>query len=885
MPAKPFLYLIDGSTNIYRAYHALRNLASSKGFPTNAVYGFTSILVKLFQDFSPEYLGIVFDSKGPTFRHKIYDDYKATRPGMPDDLSIQIPYIKRIVQGFKIKSLELEGYEADDVIGTIAKKAGSANIPTVIISGDKDFCQLIDENISTLDYRTNKALSIKEVHERFGVAPDKVIEVLGLSGDTTDNIPGVAGIGEKTAIKLIQKYQSIENLYDHLEEITEPSLKKKLTQGYDRAFLSKKLVTINTQIPIPFELELFRIAKPDLDVLEPIFKELEFNRFLREFIPRKASHPKKYFLVHTEEDLQALIGGLRGAQGFALSLKTTPANPMEAEVKGLSVSYQPHQAYHIPFDNDKVMSRTIVLQALKPFLEDKGIKKFGHDIKHDYIALFRNGIRLQGIEGDTLIASFLLNPSKRNHSLTEIAFEYLDHQMSSSPDASKSRKKSLPFAEKSEEKAFEFSGEEAEVIFLLSALLFPKLKEKDLNKLFYQIEMPLVEVLARMELAGVKVNPEILKEMSQELGGELKGLEEKIHALAGINFNINSPQQLSEVLFEKLNLPATSRTKTGYSTNIDVLNKLARIHEMPALVLEYRSLSKLKFTYIDVLPKLINPETGRIHTTFSQTATATGRLSSSDPNLQNIPIRGEWGEKIRRAFIAEQGFFLLSADYSQIELRIMAHLSGDKNLKEAFFRDEDIHTRTASEIFQVPPKEVTSSMRREAKVINFGVIYGMSHVGLSEELGISKGEAKKYIENYFQKYQGVKEYIDKTLEKAKELGYLTTISGRIRQISEINSSNRVAREFAERVAINTPIQGTAADIIKKAMIQIDQRIQEKKLNARMILQIHDELLFEVPKSELQDLMSMVKEEMEGAMKLDVPIRATLSYGGNWHEAH
>ena len=889
MPSTPYLYLIDGSSNIYRAYFALKNLSSSKGFPTNAVYGFTAMLVKLLGDYRPEYLGIVFDSKGPTFRHKMYGSYKATRPGMPDDLTTQIPFIKQIVQGFRIKALELEGCEADDVIGTIAKQASAAEVPTLIVSSDKDFCQLIDENISTFDPRTNKVFSIKEVQERFGVTPDKVVEVLGLSGDSSDNIPGVAGIGEKTAIKLIQKYQSIKNLYDHLEEISEQNLRNKIKQGYKNACLSKELVTINTKLSLSFDLENFRTAKPDPDILEPIFKELEFSRFLKEIIPRRPRERKNYRQILNQEEFQNFLLTLKKVDAFAFVTEKNFPDPFKAEITSLAFFCAPQQVFYISLvlaaAGKGGLTPDEVFTGLKPVLEDSRIKKYGHNIKQEYSVLSLKGITLQGIGGDTLIASYLLNPSKKNYELKEIAFENLDYQMITYADTAKSGKARHSLNKKQEEKTGEHLVEEAEVIFLLAEALFPKLQENGLDKLFFEIEIPLGEVLARMELVGIKINPEILFTMSQELGEKLKDLDEKICFLAGMRFNINSPRQLSEVLFEKLNLPVIARTKTRVSTNIDVLNKLSRVHEMPALVLEYRSLAKLKSTYIDVLPKLISPETGRIHTTFSQTATATGRLSSSDPNLQNIPIKGYWGEKIRQAFVAEEGFLLLSADYSQIELRIMAHLSGDKNLKSSFTQDQDIHTRTASEIFQVPPEKVSPEMRREAKVINFGVIYGMSQVGLSEELGISKGEAKKYIENYFQKYHGVKEYIDKTLAIAREQGYVTTLFGRIRFIPEINSSNRVAREFAERVAINTPIQGAAADIIKKAMIRIDNRIQQEKVSALMILQIHDELLFEVAKSGIEDLMELVRHEMEGACKLDVPVKVSVKYGKNWHEAH
>jgi len=888
MPPTPCLYLIDGSSTIYRAYFALKNLSSSKGFPTNGIYGFTAMLVKLLEDYHPEYLGIVFDSKGPTFRHKMYDNYKATRPGMPNDLSIQIPYIKQIVRGFRINALELEGCEADDVIGTIAKQASAANVPTIIVSSDKDFCQLIDENISTFDPRTNKVSGVKEVQERFGVTPDKVVEVLGLSGDVSDNIPGVAGIGEKTAIKLIQQYQAIENLYAHLEEISEQNVRNKLRQGYESACLSKDLVTINTKLPLPFDLQLFRTVKPDPDILEPIFKELEFSRFLKELIPQKPREQKNYHPVLTEEEFQKLLLTLKNADVFSLALGKTSSDPLKADVMGIAFSCAPQQNFYIligTVEGKRRLRPEEVFTGLKPVLEDNRIKKYGHNIKLDYSVLFRKGITLKGIGGDTLVASYLLNPSRKNHELKDIAFENLDYQMLTYADGAQAGKTRLPLNRKRAENSGEHLVEEAEVVFLLAGTLFPKLRENGLDKLFFGIEMPLGEVLARMELAGIKINPEILLSMSQEFGEKIKDLEEKICALAGMRFNINSPQQLSDVLFAKLNLPVIARTKTGFSTNVDVLTKLARVHEMPALVLRYRSLSKLKSTYIDALPKLIHPETGRIHTTFSQTATATGRLSSSDPNLQNIPIRGEWGERIRQAFVAEEGFVVVSADYSQIELRIMAHLSGDKNLKEAFSHGHDIHTRTASEIFQVPLEEVTPAMRRQAKVINFGVMYGMSYVGLSEELGITRGEAKKYIESYFQKYHGVKEYIDKTLAIAREQGYVKTLSKRIRYIPEINSSNRLAREFAERVAVNTPIQGTAADIIKIAMIRIDEQIKQEKVNARMILQIHDELLFETAKSDLHDLMTLVRQEMERAVELDVPIEVSVGYGKNWHEAH
>jgi len=884
MSSPPRLYLIDGSSNIYRAYFALKTLSNSRGFPTNAIFGFTSMLVKILRDFHPEYLGIIFDAKGPTFRHHLYENYKSTRPGMPDDLTLQLPYIKKIVQGFRINALELEGYEADDVIGTIAKKASSEGISTIIISGDKDLLQLVDERISIFDPRTNKILGVKEVEERFGVSPDKLIEVLGLAGDSTDNIPGVPGIGEKTAAKLIQKYQSIAEIYRHLEELSDLNLKNKLKQNQDQAFLSKQLVTIDTSLPLSFNLQVFRVAEPDLAILEPIFKELEFSRFLKEFIPPKTPTSQNYHLISTPEEFQNFLLTLSRTKAFSFIISKDSPDLLKANITGFALSLPGGEAFYILLNDCSGLNLASVLAALKLIFEDPEIKKYGYNIKPDYLLLSRHEIMLRG-EEDVLLGAYLLNPSKKNYDLKELAFEYLDYQMLDYKEFSKTKPKNLLGKNSPNQKFEEYLTEEAVVILRLAETIFPQLKEKRLDRLFFEIEMPLVKVLARMEEAGVKIDAEILSNLSKELEKELKELEKKIYYLAGVTFNINSPQQLREVLFTKLNLPPASRTKTGFSTSLEVLNKLAKIHEVPALVLEYRSLAKLKSTYIDVIPQLIHPHTGRVHTTFSQTTTATGRLSSSNPNLQNIPIRGKWGEKIRQAFVAEKGYFLVSADYSQIELRIMAHLSGDKNLKAAFLQDEDIHTRTASEIFQVPPEKVTPTMRREAKVINFGVIYGMTPMGLAEELGISRGEAKNYIENYFKKYKGVKEYIDWTLSQVREKGYTTTLFGRIRYLPEIDSPNRAVREFAERVAINTPIQGSAADIIKIAMLRIDERIRQEKLNARMILQIHDELLFEVKESDLYSLLTLIKNEMEKAVILDLPIKVSVGFGKNWYEAH
>lgn len=890
MTERPCLFLVDGSTNIYRAYHALPNLSNSKGLPTNAVYGFTALLLKLVQEFNPRYLGIVFDVKGPTFRHELYEEYKATRPAMPDELAQQIPYIKAIVKGLGIASLELGGFEADDVIGTLARSASAHQIDCVIVSGDKDFCQLLDDHVSLLDPRSSARVGPREAEARYGVSPDRIVEVFGLSGDVSDNVPGVKGIGLKTAIKLVQDYQSITNLYAHLDEIHPSSLRSKLAQGEASARLSRELVTINIDLPIPFDLDQLRVRTPDPHVLEPIFQELEFSRFLKEFIPHKIPDHKLYKLVHTEEAFCALLRQMKEAPRCAFHLHTAPTASGPDRLVGVAVALDPHQAFYLPLDvapagTDHALDRAQVLRDLTPLLEDKDLKKVWHNLKPDYRLLAAHGIALRGVMADTMLASYLLNPAKRNHSLPEVALEHLHHQLSI-PQAGPSpehRRRLEPHPRSAA--AWEGSCEQADVVFLLSRVLVSKLQETSLAELFEQIEMPLVAVLAKMEEVGVKVDPALLSDFSRQLGEDLRRLEDKIYGLAGLRFNINSPQQLSEVLFEKLRLPTGSRTKTGHSTNVEVLNKLARLHELPGVVLSYRSMAKLKSTYLDVLPRLVNPTTARIHTTFNQTSTVTGRLSSTDPNLQNIPVRGEWGEKIRRAFVAEKGHLLVSGDYSQVELRVMAHLSGDHALIRAFREDQDIHALTAAGLFQVSPEKVTPAMRREAKVVNFGIIYGMSSMGLAQELGITRTEAETYIAAYFATYQGVKTYIDETLAKARHRGYVTTLSGRIRYLPDLRSSNRAAREFAERAAVNAPIQGTAADLIKKAMIAVDDRIATERVEARMILQIHDELLFEVSERDLERLLPLVKEAMEGALQLEVPIKVTIGYGENWERAH
>ena len=891
MPDRPKLFLIDGSSYLFRAFYAIGHLSNSKGIPTNATYGFTQMLLKVLKDHRPDYLVVTFDLKAPTFRTEVYKEYKSNRPAMPEGLTPQIPYIKKIIEGYRIALLEMEGYEADDLIGTVAKGLES-EVDVVIITGDKDILQLVSPRIQVYDTMKEKRFGVEEVIERFGVSPEQVVEVMGLSGDAIDNIPGVPGIGEKTAIQLIKTYGSIENLLIHVEEIHQKKLKENLKTHGDLARLSRQLATIHTNVPVNYRLKDFSLSPPDLNHLKEIFKELEFNKLLKELFEKKRSESttRDYRLITDRNELLALLEDLRKAASFSIDLETTSPYPMWADLVGISLSYAPHQAFYIPLGHQgKEKTRQLplreVLEELRPILEDGEIKKVGQNIKYDWIVLKRYGIHLQGIDGDTMIASYLLNPTKHNHNLNEIAQEYLDRSLTSYKEVVGTGTKAVTFDQIDLEKARDYSCEDAEVTFQLSHLLLPKLKEGGLQDLFDQVEMPLVMVLAKMEMNGVKIDLDLLQEYSKEIETQLQQKVERIYGLAGEVFNINSSQQLGKILFEKLKLPVVKRTKTGSSTDVEVLTKLSLQHDLPLEILGYRNLSKLKSTYIDALPKLIHPKTGRVHTSYNQTVTATGRLSSSDPNLQNIPVRAEEGNRIRQAFIPEEGWAIVSADYSQIELRILAHLSQDETLINAFQQDEDIHARTASEIFQVPIEKVTLPMRREAKVINFGIIYGMSAYGLSQQLGTDPKIAQTYIDEYFKKYTGVQTYIEKSLGEARQKGYVMTLLHRRRYLPDIHSPNTPIRQATERMAINTPLQGTAADIIKVAMIHIQKRIDELDLPVKMIMQVHDELVFEVPKGDLQKTIPMIQNKMETVMDLSIPLKVSIHSGKNWAEGH
>jgi DNA polymerase I len=886
------IYLVDGSAYIHRAYHAIRSLSTSRGFATNAVYGFTRMLIKLIHDKNPKYAAMVFDSAKPTFRHELYPEYKANRARMPEDLAAQVPYIKKITEAFNLPVIEKGGFEADDLIGALARKAEEAGFDVVMVTGDKDFVQLLTDRIIIWDPMKDVIIDKKRFFKDKGIAPAQMVDVQGLSGDSSDNIPGVPGIGPKTAEKLVLTYHSMDELYERIDEIKAGKQKDRLLEYRDQAFLSRQLATIDTNAPVDLNLCALQMAPPDNARLGLLFKELEFSALQKEFPVKADLSGKKYSTVLDRDSLRMLVDTLRNAGRFAVDTETTSISAIAADLVGLSFSIEPGAAFYVPCGHRgeavKQLELSIVKDELKALLEDANVEKIGQNIKYDMMVLGRHGIELSGVVFDTMIASYLLNPDKRSHSLEQIALDLLDHPMISYADVTMvDGRKVDSFADVPIDDAAVYACEDADVTLEAAAILAPKIKEAGLAPLMETVEMPLVPVLARMERTGIRVDTDRLGAMSKELAEELDAIKGQIYALAGEEFNINSSQQLGVILFEKIGLPKQKKTKkkTAYSTDVEVLTSLAATHELPAMILRHRTLSKLKSTYVDALVELVNPATGRVHTSFNQTVTATGRLSSSNPNLQNIPIRTEAGKDVRRAFIPGEGRRFLSADYSQIELRLLAHYADDQKLIGAFLNDEDIHARTAAEVFMASPAMVTDELRRQAKTINFGIIYGMGAYSLSRELGISQKMAKTYIDNYFFKYQGVKAYMDETLERARKTGKVSTQLGRIRFLPEINSKNSNVRAFAERMAINMPIQGTAADLLKLAMIRVDREIAARKFQSAMLLTVHDEMVFEVPMAEIEEMKALVKETMEGVWELKVPLKVNVAVGDNWAEAH
>jgi DNA polymerase-1 len=884
------IYLVDGSSYIYRAYFAIRHLSNSKGFATNAVYGFTNMLLKVARDEKPDALVVVFDAKGPTFRHELYTQYKANRTAMPEDLVPQIPVIKEIVRGFRIPALEMPGYEADDIIATLARRFARQGLEVTVVTGDKDLTQVVGERVRLLDTMKDKVSGPAEVEERFGVTPDKVVEVLGLAGDNSDNVPGVPGIGEKTAGALIQEFGSIENLLDQVDRVKGAKRQENLRQFADQALLSRRLVALRDDLPVDFDLEDGRLSEPDSQVLTAVFKEMEFPRLLKEFSSETRTTGEGYSCVLTEETFEDLVRTLEQAPRICLDTETTSLDPTRADLVGLSFSVRPQEAFYLPLAHryegvPRQLDREAVLRRLRPVLEDPKRPKVGQNLKYDALVLRRAGIRLAGVSFDTMVASYLARPAAKSHSLDALATGLLGHKTITYDEVTGTGRDRIGFEEVELEEATVYAAEDADITLRAADKLEPLLIESGQETLYREVEVPLVATLADMEWEGVRVNPDLLRSLSAEMAQKVAALEEEICRLAGLSFNVSSPKQLGEVLFDRLKLPRGKRTKTGWSTDVEVLAKLAEEHAIAALILDHRSLTKLKSTYTDALPRLIHPETGRIHTSFNQAVTATGRLSSSEPNLQNIPVRTEEGRRIREAFIPAEGNVLLSADYSQVELRILAHMAGEPVLRQSFERGEDIHRRTASEIFGVFPEMVSPEQRRRAKTINFGVLYGMSAFGLAKALGIGRREAQAYIDHYFARYPRVKAFLDATVAEARKNLYVTTLLGRRCAVPDIQSRNGAVRGYAERNAVNYPIQGSAADIIKVAMVRIHDRLEREGRRARLVLQVHDELVFDVPREELAAVSALARVEMERAAVLDVPLEVDVGAGGNWSEAH
>jgi len=881
------IYLVDGSAYIYRAYHATGGLSNSKGFPTGAAFGFTNMIVKTLKDRSPKRIAVVFDAKGPTFRHERYPEYKANRPSMPEDLRLQIPKIHEIVDAYRLPSLAVEGFEADDIIAAITCKAREIGWNVVIVSGDKDLMQLVGEGVVMWDPQRDAVYDEQGVEKKFGVPPSRILDFMALTGDTSDNIPGVPGVGQKTAAQLINEFGSLENLYEGVENIAQKRTRENISNNREKAFLSRELASLRKDVPLDKNLDELVLAEPDSEKLREIFKELEFKRLLGELPAEKSLDFSAYKTILDMGDLLAWIDRIKQVGRFAVDTETTSEQPVRAELVGISLCAEDGKACYIPVGHiaGKQLPKEQVLEALRPLLEDEDLDKFGQNIKYDMIVLKKEGIQIRGVRCDTMLASYLLDPSRRGHSLDDLAEIFLEHRTIPIKELIGTGKNQITFAMVPIIKAFDYACEDADVTWRVAAILCPRVEEEGLGDLFRNVELPLIHVLADMELAGVRIDSDYLGELSEEFGTMVEATERQIYELAGQTFNINSPKQLSEVLFERLGMKSTKKTKTGPSTSLEVLEELALQHDLPRKILDYRSIFKLKSTYVDALPNLVNPRTGRIHTSYNQAVAATGRLSSSDPNLQNIPVRSAEGRKIRRAFIPADGFVFVAADYSQIELRVMAHLSGDQRLREAFSSGEDIHAITAAGVFGCSPGRVTPEMRRKAKEINFGIIYGMGPFKLAGQIGVGLKMAKQYLEDYYSTYSGVKRYMEEVPEKAAKDGFVTTILGRKRFLPDLNNPNKIAQQAARRMAINTTIQGSAADLMKLAMIRVHDTIKSSGLPAAMILQVHDELILEVRADAAQEAASLLKREMEGVYGLSVPLVVDAATGNNWDEAH
>jgi DNA polymerase-1 len=836
----------------------------------------------------PEYLGVVFDVKGPTVRHEEFEAYKAHRKPMPEDLAIQLPVLKDVLRALKIATAEYPKYEADDALASLAARAAAKGIRTVIVTTDKDLLQAIDAWTTVWNPAKEIAVDESNVKDIFGVAAGQVVDVLALWGDPTDNVPGVPGIGEKTAKSLIREFGSLDNLLGNLDRVKNPRVRERIAANRELLDLSRRLVTLARGLEIELSLDRYAVQEPDEKETVRLFRELEFSSLLPDFLKKPRPSEKRFHTIFEEAELQALAVRMAAAAEVALDTETDNASPTRARLVGLSFSLVPGEAYYVPLGHDYLgapaqIPRDRALAILRPVLEDPDIRKTGQNIKYDLIVLQREGLRLAGISRDTMVLSYLLEPNWGKHGLEKLALHYLQETKTPFKDIVGRGKKELTMDKVSVEQAGPYACQDAALALELGSVLWDKVSSRGLVRLYEDIERPLIGLLARMEILGVRVDPTVLKSMSKELEGEIARLEKEIHTLAGGAFNINSPRQLADILFHKLGLPTSRRTKItkGYSTSLDILEELAAIHPLAKHVLDYRQMAKLKSTYADALPQLIDPATGRIHTSYNQTVASTGRLSSSDPNLQNIPARGPWGTRFRRAFVPEKGYLLLAADYSQIELRVLAHLSADPTLIDTFRADRDVHEETARLVFG---EAAGAEARRRAKIINFSIIYGTSAFSLAKELGTSTGEAQKFIDRYFAERPKVREYLDRVVEEARERGYSETILGRQRQVPELRVPDRALQQAGRRIALNNPIQGSAADLIKVAMLRAERSLASRKLGTRMILQVHDELVFEVPEAERDAVEPIVRQAMEGAAELLVPLTVRLGFGPSWADA-
>ena len=893
---KKHLVLVDGSSYLYRAFHAMPSLSNSKGMPTGAAYGITNMLRRLLADYDPSHLAVIFDAKGKTFRDDLYPEYKAHRPPMPDDMRKQLDAIHSLVKALGMPLLEVPGVEADDVIGTLAQQGEKGGFDVTISTGDKDMAQLVNKSVTMVNTMDGSRLDPEGVENKFGVSPDRMVDYLTLVGDAVDNVPGVPKVGPKTAVKWLKEYGSLDKVMAEADKIG-GKVGENLRDCLDRLPLSRQLVTIKCDVDLDSGPDDLSREPPDTSRLRELFSELEFKTWLAEILadpdaPALEESPANYQTVLNKKQLDAWIRRLRGADVFAFDTETTSLDYMVADLVGVSFAVEPGEAAYVPCGHDyegapDQISREDLVAALKPLLEDPKCIKVGQNLKYDMSVLARIGVDLDGVGFDTMLESYVLDSTATRHDMDSLALKYLSHRTIHFEDVAGKGAKQITFNQVALEQAAPYAAEDADITLRLHQALWPRLQgEASLKRLFEEIEMPLVPVLSRIERTGVFVERKMLEAQSVELAANMQDIAAQAFDAAGEEFNLGSPKQIQGILFEKLGLPVLEKTPKGQpSTAESVLQELAHDYPLPKLILEYRGMSKLKSTYTDALPACINPETGRVHTSYRQAVASTGRLSSSDPNLQNIPVRTPEGRRIRQAFVAPPGTRLLAADYSQIELRIMAHLSGDAGLTRAFESGEDIHRATAAEVFGVGLGDVGDDERRSAKAINFGLIYGMSAFGLGRQLGIPRREAQEYVDLYFARYPGVKQFMDETKERAKDRGYVETVFGRRLYLPEIKSGNPARRQYAERTAINAPMQGTAADIIKRAMITLHAWLVESGIEARMIMQVHDELVFEVAQDAVAELQAVVVEQMEAAAELSVPLMVDVGVGDNWDEAH